>query len=105
MIAVMATLKDKQNWERKVFDDEIVQKWRTEALQFGKLESAPEPNASDGAHAQSDDGGDEATYENKYNGESIEFDGSERQKQVSEQMFDYVSTFAFIDTFCMVTEA
>jgi hypothetical protein len=30
MIALMATLKDKSDWHRKAFDEEIVGKWRSE---------------------------------------------------------------------------
>lgn len=32
MMQVMEQLTDKQDWERKVFDQEIVDKWRKEAL-------------------------------------------------------------------------
>ena len=36
MIALMATIKDKPEWTRKVFDETIVAKWRAEAQEFGK---------------------------------------------------------------------
>ena len=32
MLAVMERLTDKPEWHRKVFDDEIVRKWKAEAL-------------------------------------------------------------------------
>ena len=32
MLRVMNELTDKPEWERKVFDDNVVQKWRAEAL-------------------------------------------------------------------------
>jgi len=32
MMSIMDRLTDKENWEKKVFDDEIVSKWREEAL-------------------------------------------------------------------------
>ena len=83
MIAAMATIKDKQDWTRKVFDETIVAKWRAEALEFGKdLVAQSVPNEGDG---------EEEDAEGQRNGESIDFDGSNRQKTVSERMFDYVS--------------
>jgi len=36
MIAIMAALKGKSGWERKVFDESKVDDWRTQALQFGR---------------------------------------------------------------------
>lgn len=32
MMAIMDKITDKPDWDRKVFDDTIVQKWRQEAL-------------------------------------------------------------------------
>lgn len=32
MMSIMDKLTDKEDWEKKVFDDEIVSKWRREAL-------------------------------------------------------------------------
>lgn len=32
MMAIMDKITDKPNWDQKVFDDTIVQKWRQEAL-------------------------------------------------------------------------
>ena len=93
MIALMATLKDKPNWERKVFDDEIVQTWRGEALQFGRTMTAPESDTTTGPQSESDED-DEDRFKGKRNGNSIEFDGTDLQKQVSERMFDYVKTMA-----------
>ncbi|KAG9235734.1 hypothetical protein BJ875DRAFT_458275 [Amylocarpus encephaloides] len=34
MMIIMDRLMDKENWEKKVFDDEIIAKWRTEALEY-----------------------------------------------------------------------
>ena len=71
--------------------DEIVEKWRREALEFGGLNSEtssskpsqqPEVNGSDD---------DDEMHEHE-NGENIELDGSTWQKQVLEMMFDYVCT-------------
>ena len=90
MIALMATLKDKPDWERKVFDEEIVKKWRAEALQFGKTMTAQESNETAEPVTENED--DAENEKESGNGESMEFDGSDRQKQVSERMFDYVST-------------
>ena len=86
MIALMATIKDKPDWTRKIFDETIVNKWRAEALQFGKdLVVQSQPNEG---------GGEEEDGTDQRNGESIEFDGSNRQKTVSERMFDYVSAIS-----------
>ena len=85
MIALMATLKDKPDWTRKVFDNEIVDKWRLEAINFGKSMTAIESRSEEDGQTDDDDDSD------RRNGESIEFDGSDRQKLVSERMFDYVS--------------
>lgn len=35
MLDLMAALKNKQGWERKIFDNSIVDKWRAEALAAG----------------------------------------------------------------------
>lgn len=35
MLDLMAALKNKQGWERKIFDDSIVDRWRAEALAAG----------------------------------------------------------------------
>ena len=86
MIALMATIKDKPDWTRKVFDETIVSKWRAEALQFGK-DNVVQSQPNEG-------GGEEEDATDQRNGESIEFDGSNRQKTVSERMFDYVSAIS-----------
>ena len=78
MIALMAALKDKAGWDRKVFDEEIVSRWRAEAVQ-----SIPSPPTG-GMYG--DDNSD------RKNGENIDFDGTTRQKTVSARMFDYVRT-------------
>ena len=88
MIALMATLKDKPEWNRKVFDEQIVSRWRSEALEFGKTMAAVQTLPME---PRNDDEGEEGEEEPQPgNGASIEFDGQDRQKLVSERMFDYV---------------
>lgn len=77
MIGLMATLKDKLGWERKVFDENIVRKWRTEALVPVQLQSAESDIDSNDQESGS--------------GEATEFYGSDRQKQISGRMIDHVS--------------
>lgn len=88
MIALMATIKDKPEWNRKVFDDEIVGEWRREALDFGK-DLVAQDRAEHNNNTATDNDDEDGPY--RINGESVEFDGSQRQKLVSERMFDYVS--------------
>ena len=95
MIALMATLKDKPDWSRKVFDEAIVAKWRSEALDFGKTMTAVESRSEEDGRTDNEDSG-------RRNGESIEFDGSDRQKLVSERMFDYVG-ITFLGTSFVLT--
>ena len=40
MMSIMERLTDKENWEKKVFDDDIVSKWREEALAIPDSELA-----------------------------------------------------------------
>jgi hypothetical protein len=87
MIALMATIKDKPDWNRKVFNEDIVCKWRSEVLEFGRNMTHVQP------HPQEEPGDDfERSGSAGINGARIEFGGSDRQKTVSERMFDYVST-------------
>jgi hypothetical protein len=37
MMIIMDKLMDKENWHKKVFDDEIIAKWRKEALEYPDL--------------------------------------------------------------------
>ena len=55
-IARMATLKDKHDWQHKVFDEKSVKRWRAERLQFGRSMSAPELRRRDEPVARSDNG-------------------------------------------------
>lgn len=73
MLAVMAALKDKPDWERKVLDETIVAKWRHEALKVGEAlqQEAPDPW---GAVQQ-----------------GMSMNAPARQKEISGAMFDYVS--------------
>ena len=77
MISVMVTLKDKPEWHRKVFDEQIVAKWRTEAMQFGSEDSQE--------HGSEDEDRDQ-----QQNGQSTTYFGAKRQETVSERMFELV---------------
>lgn len=37
MMAIMEQLTDKESWEKKIFDDVIIAKWRKEALEYPDL--------------------------------------------------------------------
>lgn len=83
MLSLMSALKDKVNWDAKVFDESIVRKWRLEALQF-KADRKPESDNESVTNAwkKSEDSGD--------NGQSLDLDGEQRQITISEAVFDYV---------------
>ncbi|KAF7185222.1 hypothetical protein HII31_13497 [Pseudocercospora fuligena] len=83
MIGLMLALKDKPNWDRKVFDEEIVAKWRKEATAW-RLER--------GSHVSNFGGS--GTEDNPWNGatgngENIDVDGEQIQKDITEKDFDY----------------
>ena len=80
MLSLMLALKDKPEWDRKVFDEEIVGKWRAEALEFHPDHALPEGNHDD----------DPWLIEQE-NGRGINIDGKDRQKKISGNVFDYVS--------------
>ena len=83
MLSLMSALKDKPDWDKKVFDESIVGKWRLEALQF-KAGRKPETvnEAVTNAWKKTEESGD--------NGESLDLDGEQRQTAISEAVFDYV---------------
>ena len=80
MLGLMAALKDKPEWDRKVFNEEIVAKWRQEALSF-----IPD-------HDPISVEGETDPWEGnaRENGENLNIDGESRQKAISEKVFDYV---------------
>jgi hypothetical protein len=79
MIAVMAALKDKPDWERKVFDELIVDKWRQEAL------TATEPT-------QSQDGTSvEQQHQSEVGDATSHYNAPAKQRVVTEKLFQYVS--------------
>lgn len=82
MLCLMLALKDKPEWDRKVFDDTIVAKWRKEAMEFD-----PDRKYEKLTNIEYDDPRDSRNG----NGEDLNIDGLERQKAISEEMFDYVS--------------
>lgn len=89
MLGVMAALKDKRNWEEKVFDPVIVTRWRSEALAASRamLETEQQTPAAESSGEE-----DKAAAKAK----SIEFEiehlsAPARQRVVTEKLFDYVS--------------
>lgn len=79
MLGLMLALKDKPEWDWKVFDEEIVAKWRKEALEFnpdheyGKDKNGEDPWNSSGENA-----------------ENLNVGGEAAQKAISVEMFDFV---------------
>lgn len=80
MLDIMATLKDKSDWERKVFDDRIVGKWREEALSSTRLDTST--NRTQNASAVSDSHDIEDDDDDPWNPPA-------RQKVVTEKLFQY----------------
>jgi hypothetical protein len=85
MLGLMAALKDKADWDQKVFNDEIVAHWRKEALESEPDHKRDSKTASEKAQA-------DPWIGSRRNGVNILFDGEARQKTIDEQLFDYVST-------------
>jgi hypothetical protein len=79
MIAVMAALKDKPHWERKVFDELIVDKWRQEAL-----------TATDSIQAQ-DGTSVEQPQQSEVRDATSHYNAPAKQRMVTERLFQYVS--------------
>lgn len=82
MVALMLALKDKPNWHQKVFNEEIVAKWCAEAMSFTPDHGRVRTTADRQGSAWHEDGGG--------NGQSLDMDGPERQKNIDEKAFDYV---------------
>lgn len=82
IIGLMLALKDKPEWDRKVFDEEIASKWRKEATAW-RLER--------GSHASSFGGQKNPWNGSDGNGVNLDIDGIQRQKDINEPDFDYVS--------------
>jgi len=85
MIAIMATLKDKPDWERKVFDDLIVGRWRAEALAASTAMQAQD-QISETATT-----GDEQTQPSVATDPTCDYNAPVRQRVVTEKLFQYVS--------------
>lgn len=85
MIAIMAALKDKPDWERKVFDELTVDKWRQEALTASDAVQAQE-GTSDTPTAV-----DEQTQPDEVRDATSHYNAPARQRVVTERLFQYVS--------------
>lgn len=89
ILGVMAALKDKKNWEEKIFDPVIVGKWKSEALEASdrmiQFESQDLANSSREEGGSSSDVIDVAL--------DIEgIDAPAKQRAVTEAMFNFVSS-------------
>lgn len=82
IIAVTAALKDKPDWERKVFDESIVSKWRSEAL--GDNSAAQSQNQ---AFTTEDEQVSQAGAQDA----ASTLKTPARQRVVTENLFQYVS--------------
>lgn len=85
MMAIMATLKDKPDWERKVFDDLIVGRWRAEALTASSAMQAQD-QTSETATTE-----DEQTQPSEAADPTSDYNAPVRQRVVTERLFQYVS--------------
>lgn len=81
IIAVTAALKDKPDWERKVFDEAIVGKWKLEAMETDSVTQSEGQAVSN-----------EHDHEQQSKAEHTSLDSNEaaRQKVVTEKLFQYV---------------
>lgn len=77
MLGIMAALKDKPDWEQKVFDPIITEKWKSEAVEGSNLmKQALEDDASE----------DELE-------EWLNMNATPRQRVVTQKLFNYVCCF------------
>lgn len=81
IMAMAAALKDKQDWERKVFDEAIVNKWKDEALRSTGNNSQDGENPGEGGRHDA---------EVRSHPPELDF-GIDRQEVVTDKLFDYVS--------------
>ncbi|RYP69563.1 hypothetical protein DL771_006078 [Monosporascus sp. 5C6A] len=93
MMFIMEQLTDKENWHKKIFDEEIVAKWRKEALEYpdellwiqatGRGRKNPEQLASEWVRRSVDEDGLDPTYKKSWS--SL----PRLQGIISERGFDY----------------
>lgn len=86
---VTAVIKDKLDWERKVFDDTIVAKWKSEALAGNEIVQSEDPS----------NGGVAGEEEQAEQPESKSAISPPRQRVVTEVLFQYVSLIACFCTY------
>jgi hypothetical protein len=85
MIALMASIKDKPDWERKVSDGHIVGKWKAEALAASN-EMLAQDQTSDLAT-----GAGEQTKQSGVKDPVSDYNAPARQRVVTENLFQWVS--------------
>lgn len=92
MLGVMAALKDKKNWEEKVFDPIIVGKWKSEALEA--RDRMIQSENQDLANSAREDGGSSSDA----NDVALDIKGIDapaKQRAVTEDVFNFVSSLVF----------
>lgn len=82
---VTAAIKDKPDWERKVFDETVVAKWRSEALLANEI--VPSEHRTTNGVTREDEQADESESEGAIS--------PSRQRVVTEGLFQYVSLTAW----------
>lgn len=86
IIAVIAALKDKPDWERKVFDENVVAKWRSEALAGNNTaQRRGEANKTDACE-----------YDQAQQTEPRDTTLPKRQMVITENLFQYVSLMVYL---------
>lgn len=81
MLDLMAALKNKPGWEKKIFDDKIVGKWRAEALSSGDSWRTKDESQTGGV-------------------QGLAPEATSRQRVVSEAMFQYVGDGDLVQSGC-----
>lgn len=92
MLGVMAALKDKKNWEEKVFDPVIVGKWKSEALEASDRMVQSE-NQDLANSAPEDRGSSSGAIDVALDIKGI--DAPAKQRAVTEDVFNFVSSLVF----------
>lgn len=91
MLGVMAALKDKKNWEEKIFDPVIVRKWKSEALEASDrmIQSESQDLVSPSREGGSSSDAIDVALDIKG------IDAPAKQRAVTEDVFNFVSSLVF----------
>lgn len=90
MVDIMSNITDKENWDEKVFNKEIIQKWRAELKGPSKeeliIKMTNKPTAAEQAEKNKDNDGDSKGDEKADEPE----DKEDEEDEISEKMMDWV---------------